>query len=416
MSLLIKPSFLNGQITIPPSKSLSHRAIICASLAEGKSKISNIIFSDDIRATIEGMKVLGSKIKKENNYIIAEKNNTTSNNITKNSTICCNESGTTLRFLIPLSLVIGNGATFEGKNRLISRPLDIYYNIFKKQNIFYETNKGGLPLTVKGELLSRIYEIPGNISSQFISGLLLALPLLKGNSEIKVTGTLQSKNYLDLTLDILKRYNIEIEKYNDCNYFIRGNQCYKHCNYTVEGDFSQAAFFLSANAIGNNINCLGLNLNSLQGDREILNIIKEYSAEKKQIRIDASHIPDLVPAISVIASLKENCTTNIINAQRLRLKESDRLKAIRSQMNKIGANISETKDGLIIKGKKSLYGNATVSSCNDHRIAMALSIAASKCENPIVLEGYSAVNKSYPGFWEDYQSLGGEIIELDNRQ
>lgn len=412
MSLLIKPSLLNGKIIIPPSKSLSHRAIICASLCmEGESKISNIIFSDDIKATIEGMKILGSDIEGSNDFILIKRNNIFSNNI-----IDCNESGSTLRFLIPLSLVLTNDCTFTGRGRLINRPLDVYYKIFNKFNIESQTSNGKLPLRIRGVMPYGTYKIPGNVSSQFITGLFFALPLLKGDSEVQITSAIESRNYIDLTLDIMKKYNIHIDKIDEHNYFIKGNQKYKTFDYSVEGDFSQAAFFLAANSLGSNIECLGLNYNSLQGDKEILNIIEKYSLPQNEITIDVSQIPDLVPVISVIASLKENCITNIINGVRLRLKESDRLKAVASEMNKLGASIQETKDGLIIKGKKSLNGGITINSWNDHRIAMALAIAATKCEAPIVLEGYQSVKKSYPGFWDDYQSLGGDVNEFNDRE
>ena len=412
MSLLIKPSLLNGKIIIPPSKSLSHRAIICASLCmEGESKINNIIFSDDIRATIEGMKILGADIKETDDFILVKRNNIIANNI-----IDCNESGSTLRFLIPLSLILTNECTFTGKGGLIDRPLDVYYEIFNRFNINFQTNNGKLPLRMKGSLPTGAYKIPGNVSSQFITGLLFALPLLNGDSEINITGELESKNYIDLTLDTMKKYNIHIKKFNDYNYFIKGKQKYKAQDYSVEGDFSQAAFFLAANALGSNIECLGLNYDSIQGDKEILNIIEKYSLTEKEITIDASQIPDLIPVVSVIAALKDDCITNITNAVRLRLKESDRLKAISTEMNKLGASVKETTGGLIIKGKKSLHGSSTVNSWNDHRIAMALAIAATKCENPIILEGYQSVKKSYPGFWDDYQSLGGVVNELRDRK
>jgi 3-phosphoshikimate 1-carboxyvinyltransferase len=415
ISLLIKPSLLKGKITIPPSKSLSHRAIICASLSMEESNIKNIVFSDDIRATIEGMKTLGADIKEDDDFILVKKSRIIENNIV-NSVIDCNESGSTLRFLIPLSLVLKDGCTFTGKGRLSERPLDVYYDIFKKSNIKYETNKGKLPLKVRGRLKGGSYNIPGNVSSQFITGLFFALPLLEVDSKIKVTGVLESKSYIDLTLAVMKKYNVNIEKIDEHNYHIKGAQKYKAFDYRVEGDFSQAAFFLAANVLGCKIEYLGLNYNSMQGDKEILSIIEKYSSPDREITIDASQIPDLVPVISVIASLKENCTTNIINAGRLRFKESDRLEAMASEMKKIGASIKETKNGLIIKGKGSLCGNTTVNSRNDHRIAMALAIAAIKCENPIILEGYESVKKTYPKFWDDYQSLGGVINEFNDRK
>ena len=407
MSLLIKPSLLKGKIAIPPSKSLSHRAIICASLCMEQSKIDNIMFSDDIIATIKGMKVLGTDIKEGHNFVLIKRNNMILNNI-----IDCNESGSTLRFLIPLSLILTDECVFTGKSRLLQRPLDVYYDVFRKYNIEYNTNTQKNYLRIKGSLYSGSYEMPGNVSSQFITGLLFALPLLNGDSFLKVTGKLESKNYIDLTLDILKRYNIYIEKTDEYNYFIKGNQKYEAHDYTVEGDFSQAAFFLAANSLGSSIECHGLIYDSLQGDKEILNIIKKYSTNPNEIILDASQIPDLVPIITVIAALKENCTTNIVNAGRLRHKESDRLKSIAAEMNKLGAFVKETYDGLISKGKHSLDGGDRVNSWNDHRIAMALAIAATKCDNPIILEGHQSVNKSYPKFWDDYQSLGGIVNEL----
>ena len=408
-SLLIKPSLLKGKITIPPSKSISHRAIICASLSMEESKISNIVFSDDIRATIEGMKTLGADIKEADDFILVKRSNKILNNA-----IDCNESGSTLRFLIPLSLVLKDECTFKGKGRLNERPLDIYYEIFRKSNIDYETNAGKLPLKIRGRLKGGFYKISGNVSSQFITGLFFSLPLLDVGSEIKIIGEPESKNYIKLTLDVMKRYNVNIEKIDENNYYIKGAQKYKAFDYSIEGDFSQAAFFLAANVLGCKIECLGLNYDSLQGDKEILNIAEKYSSPMEEITIDASQIPDLVPVISVLASLKENCTTKIINAGRLRFKESDRLEATASEMKKLGASMEETKNGLIINGKSSLYGNATVDSHNDHRIAMALAIAAIKCDNPIVLEGYESVKKSYPKFWDDYQSLGGAIYELND--
>ena len=415
MGILIKPSLLRGKITIPFSKSLSHRAIICASLSKEESKIKNIVFSDDIRAVIEGMKKLGADIREADDFLTVKRAENTGDNAV-NNIIDCKESGSVLRFLIPLSLVFKDKCTFTGKGRLVERPLDVYYDIFERSNIEYETNKGKLPLTVKGSLKGGYYSIPGNISSQFITGLFFALPLLKDNSEIRITGPVESKAYIELTRNVMKEYGVNIEKIDIRNYFIKGGQKYKAHNCEIEGDFSQAAFFLAANALGSKVECLGLNYDSLQGDREILNIIEKYSLPENEITIDASQIPDLVPVISVLASLKENCKTTIINAGRLRYKESDRLKAIAAEMKKLGASIKEIENGLIIEGKNSLHGNTTVYSWNDHRIAMALAIAAIKCDDPILLEGYESVKKSYPKFWDDYKSLGGVINELNDRK
>jgi len=416
-SILIKPSKLTGTIAAPPSKSMSHRAIICSSLCtDGSiSVIDNIILSDDIEATIGGMRQLGAEIKiveKENNtYCLKIRGN---NNILKNVQINCKESGSTLRFLIPLGLTLAKKCTFSGHGKLIQRPLDVYYKIFKEQNIIFETSNSKLPLCVSGDLTGGNYEVSGNISSQFISGLLFALPLLKNDSTIKIIDKIESIGYIDLTIDILRKFNINIENNNYKEFKVHGNSQYKSTSYSVEGDYSQAAFFLTAHAIGNDVKCVGLNENSLQGDKEIIDIIEKYKSSKNdEILIDASQIPDLVPILAVLGTLKNGKTTRIINAERLRIKESDRLKAIATEMNKLGANIVELNDGLLIKGQSRLKGNVAVNSWNDHRIAMSLAIAATKCEHEIILENYIAVNKSYPEFFSDYKALGGKINEFN---
>lgn len=413
-SIKIKPSKLNGRLLVPPSKSLSHRAIICASLSkgEGESIINNIAFSEDINATISGMKKLGAEIYFSGNTAYIKRNKI----IEHLPLIDCKESGSTLRFLIPISIILTDSCNFTGSNKLFQRPLDIYYDIFDNQHIRYEI-KGSNTIEINGKLSSGLFEIPGNISSQFITGLLLALPLLEGNSKIIITGSFESKDYVDMTIDVMKKFGVNINRDNN-SFNIKGKQKYINTTYNVEGDYSQAAFFLVANELGNKIECVGLNHDSLQGDKEILNIIEKFknNNEEIEINIDASQIPDLVPIITVLAALKDNSATVITNAERLRIKESDRLKAISNELNKLGANVIETKDGLIIKGKKNLRGSATVNSWNDHRIAMSLAVAATKCEHEIILENHRAVNKSYPQFWKDYESLGGVISELNNRQ
>jgi len=414
-SINIKPAKLNGNIYAPPSKSMSHRAIICASLCnEGESIIKNIILSEDIKATIDGMEHLGAEIE-----IIRDKTKTISLSIKGNNRniskayINCKESGSTLRFLIPIGLKLSDKCTFDGSGRLVDRPLDVYYNIFEQDNIHYKTNDGKLPLTVSGDLQGVSYEVTGSISSQFITGLFFALPLLDRDSTIIIKDKLESKGYIDLTLNILKKFNIFIENIDYKQFKIKGNSEYKSTSYDVEGDYSQGAFFLVAKEIGNNVECLGLEKNSLQGDKEIADIINRYHEAREELVIDASQIPDLVPILAVLASLKDGITTKIINAERVRIKESDRLKAISTELKALGADIEELNDGLLIKGKKSLKGNATVKSWNDHRIAMSLAIAATRCEGHIILQDYKAVNKSYPEFWADYQMLGGKIDELN---
>lgn len=420
----ITSSNLRGTIKIPPSKSLCHRAIICAGLSKKISNIENIIFSDDIIATCTGMQNFGVTINKFNDSLIIKGNEFLKINSDK---INCKESGSTLRFLIPLALLTGQKITFFGEGRLSERPLTSYYEIFEYNNVNYSrydhNNKKALPLTLEGKIKPGEYKLAGNISSQFITGLMFVLPILNGDSRIVVTTELESKGYVDLTIEVLKKFSIHIENFNYKEFIIKGNQKYEGINYRIEGDFSQAAFWIAAGILGTEIECVDLNIDSWQGDRVIIDIIREMGgniffngdkviAKKSHtngITIDASNCPDLVPILAVLGSLSKG-TTRIINAARLRIKESDRLKAISTELNKLGSNIKETEDGLIIEGKEKLKGGI-VDSWNDHRIAMALSIAAIKCEEAVIIRNSNVIKKSYPAFYEDYKALGGIVHE-----
>ncbi|RBP42704.1 3-phosphoshikimate 1-carboxyvinyltransferase [Garciella nitratireducens] len=424
----IIPKSLKGSIETPPSKSISHRAIICAGLANGISKVENIEFSKDIEATLEGMKALGIKLLETK-----ENSDTGRHSLTieggfplkvMQDQIDCNESGSTLRFFIPIAVLLNKNITFTGRGKLVERPLDVYYEIFDRQGIFYETNQGKLPLKVKGKLKPGIFPVQGDISSQFISGLMLALPLLDASSKIVMTTPLESRRYVDLTIEVLKKFGIDVKKEKDSSFLIKGSQTYKNGFYRIEGDYSQAAFWMVAGILGGDINCMDLKKNSLQADQAIVDIITKMSgniqntfqgirtikSDTKAMVIDASQCPDIVPIVTVLGALS-NGTTKITNAERLRIKESDRLKAIATELNKLGANIKELKDGLIIEGRKKLRGGV-VESWNDHRIAMSLAIAAIRCEQPVTIVNSDAVNKSYPKFWEDYQKLGGQVEEI----
>lgn len=418
MNVRIKPSKLQGEVIIPPSKSLAHRAIIAASLAKGKSIISNIQFSKDIKATIEGMKSLGANIKCYDNYLEIEGSDVKRiNNI-----IDANESGSTLRFLIPIALISEKKITFTGHNRLVKRPLDIYYELFDKFNIKYShPSDSYLPLEIEGKLQSGIYEVRGDVSSQFITGLLYTLPLLNGDSKIVITTKLESKGYIDLTIDMLNRFGINI-KFNENEILIKGNQAYKSTNYTVEGDFSQSAFFLLGNMLGNDIKLKGMNLNSYQGDKKILEDIKQFGGQiicdddntiyakpinLKGTNINFSQSPDLGPALTVLASTLEGEHSNFYDASRLRIKECDRITSVRLELEKLGAKIDEFEEGMDIYGTK-LHGGV-VSSCNDHRLAMAFSMISTIIDEDIVIEGAEAVSKSYPDFFDVLKSLGGNI-------
>lgn len=414
----IIPKKLKGEINIPPSKSMAHRAVICASLSKGISIIENIEFSDDIIATIEGMKALGADIKSEENKLIINGEGIFKKHL---STIDCNESGSTLRFLVPLSLVRENDVRFIGRGNLGRRPLDTYYEIFQRENILYSQKQGELDLRVKGRLKGGLFKIKGNISSQFITGLLFTLPLLNDNSRIIVTTTLESKAYVDLTISMMKKFGVIVENIDYKEFIIRGNQEYKPFNYRIEGDYSQAAFYLCADALGSDISCNNLDLNSLQGDKECIEILQRMGAELdissmkilgnclNATVIDAAQCPDIIPVLTVVSALSKG-ETRIINGERLRIKECDRLKAITSELNKLGANIKELSDGLIINGVEAFKGGE-VFSHNDHRIAMSLAIASTRCSEPMILEAPECVKKSYPSFWEDFRKIGGIVNE-----
>ncbi len=420
--VIITPSKLKGSVKIPPSKSMAHRAIICASLSKGESVISNIDFSEDIIATMEGMKSLGANIKVEKDKLIIN-----GENILKNSNykvIDCNESGSTLRFLVPISLIKDNKVNFIGRGNLGKRPLKTYYEIFEEQEIKYSYGEEKLDLNIEGSLKGGEFKVKGNISSQFISGLLFTLPLLKEDSKIIITTELESKGYIDLTLDMIEKFGVTIKNNNYREFLIKGNQSYKPMNYKVEGDYSQAAFYFSAGALSSEINCLDLDLSSYQGDKECIEILEGMGArlignKEESLSIihgnlngtiiDASQCPDIIPVLTVVAALSKG-ETRVINGERLRIKECDRLNAICTELNKLGADIKELKDGLIINGVKELIGGE-VYSHKDHRIAMSLAIASTRCKEEVIIREPDCVKKSYPGFWEDFKSLGGILRE-----
>ncbi|HWR60098.1 MAG TPA: 3-phosphoshikimate 1-carboxyvinyltransferase [Clostridia bacterium] len=416
----IYPARLAGEVDIPASKSMSHRAVICAGLSEGVSTIDNIGESQDIGATCEAMKSLGIRLEKTGSSIRIRGKRVLE---LASPHIECHESGSTLRFIIPIALLTGGPVSFHGGGRLGERSLAPYYRIFENQGIRYGTDSGRLPLSVEGRLAPGEFRLEGNISSQFISGLMFALPLLEGDSRITVTGGLESRPYVDMTISILGKFSIAVENHGYSRFYIRGNQKYKAADYTVEGDFSQAAFWLAAGALGSEVSCRGLERDSLQGDKAIIDIIermggttaaagdtvKALPSRTRGAAIDASQCPDLVPILAVMGALSEG-RTEIINAGRLRLKESDRLKAISSELGKLGAHIEERKEGLIIDGADALKGGR-VDSWNDHRIAMALAVAATRCKEPVTISNAACVNKSYPGFWEHYKALGGKTDE-----
>lgn len=427
--VLIAPTKFNGKIHIPSSKSMGHREIICAGLAQGTSVIDNISMSKDIEATCRCLQALGVQIENVPSRFAGRTalRVTGSGKLTAaESGADCGESGSTLRFIIPLAALLGQPFTLTGHGRLVSRPLQAYYDIFDSQQLGYSTENGQLPLTVNGHLQSGQYQLPGDVSSQYVSGLLFALPLLEGDSVLEITSPLESASYVNLTLSCLAKYGIKIENEEHRLYKIPGRQKYQPQNSNVEGDWSQAAFWLVAGTLGRQVSSTGLTADSLQGDRAVLNIMQRMGAKLTQEQdavtaeqsttagcvIDAADCPDIIPVLTVLAAVSAG-TTKIINAARLRIKECDRLAAMTSELNKLGAKITELPDGLIIEGcAQGLRGGAQVDAWNDHRIAMSLAVAAAACAEPFTLTGAASVAKSYPEFWQDYLQAGGKMEVL----
>ncbi|MEG0755170.1 MAG: 3-phosphoshikimate 1-carboxyvinyltransferase [Oscillospiraceae bacterium] len=386
MTVTITPTRLEGTLTPPPSKSQAHRLLIAAALAGGTARIENLAHSEDIAATKNCLTALMEKTDRL-------------------PTLDCHESGSTLRFFIPLALALRGGGVFTGSTRLMERPQDPYFAIFREKNIQCTLESG--TLTVTGTLPAGVYSLPGNVSSQFVTGLLYALPLLTGDSDIMLTSTLESRGYVDMTLDALRKFGIVIDEVSPIKFHVPGNQIYRPSHQTVEPDYSQAAFFLAANALGNSVTLQGLQEDSKQGDKVIL----EYSARlsaKGTVTLDVSQCPDLVPALAVQAALRAGERTYLVNAARLRLKECDRLDGVTKELCKLGARVEQTPDSLKILGVQTLNGGTT-DSCNDHRIAMMLAVAATRATGDVTICGAEAVGKSYPNFWKDYVNLGGSI-------
>jgi 3-phosphoshikimate 1-carboxyvinyltransferase len=398
----LENSILKGRVEIPPSKSAAHRALICSFLSGG-GNVEGIINSADMKATVGALEAL--------------KNG--------EETINCLESGSTLRFLIPVAAALGKSVCFTGDGRLPERPIAEYISLLESHGVKCKSN-GFLPLEISGKLKAGRFEIRGDISSQYITGLLLALPILKERSEIVLTTELQSKPYVDMTIKVLKDYNINIEE-TESGYIIPANQSFAPCSCKVEGDWSQAAFFLAAGAINGDIEVCGLDNASTQGDKEIVNILKRFGADvevgegyvraRKSVlhsaQIDASDIPDMVPALSVVAANAKGKTV-INNIQRLRLKESDRVESIVSNLKKAGVNAYSNKTSIIIEGSETK--GAQLCGFNDHRIVMAFSVLALNAKGKTVISDAQSINKSYPRFFEDYNLLGGRANVIDNRK
>ncbi|NLG26128.1 MAG: 3-phosphoshikimate 1-carboxyvinyltransferase [Clostridiales bacterium] len=394
----IAPAPLSGAVDAIPSKSCAHRALICAALADRPTEVAMTATSGDIEATADCLRALGAGVERSAGGLMVAPIGRAAENAALNA----RDSGSTLRFLLPVASALGAGATFSGEGRLPDRP----GGALIKQLRAHGAIVGGerLPLTVSGRLRGGLYELPGDVSSQFATGLLFALPLLPEDSEIRFTTPVESRSYLNLTVAALHGFSVEVLP-TATGYRVPGRQIYRSPGrLVVEGDWSAAAFFLAAGALNNgSVAVAGLDERSAQGDRAIVAILADMRARDERT-IDASDCPDLVPIVAAAAALTPG-TTRIERAARLRLKESDRLAAMAEGLTNLGGDVRETPDGLLISGGRLRGGR--VRSHGDHRIAMALAIAAAYADGPVEIDGAEAVAKSYPGFFEDFNKLGG---------
>lgn len=409
MNIRIRPVPLHGAVTPPPSKSQAHRLILCAALAEGRSIIRNLAFSQDIRATLGCVSALGASWTEQESGVIAVNGIGGREFTGALPHLDCGESGSTLRFLIPVALAVAGGAEFSGRGRLMQRPQKPYFDLFDQMGIKYEQKDDRL--RVEGRLRAGEYRMAGNVSSQFFTGLLYALPLLEGQSQIIPTTALESEDYIRMTIQAQKLAGLSVEELPGGGYAVQG-QCYRPMDVAVEADWSQAGFWYAAKNLGSDLTICGMDEQSLQGDRRIAEFAALLGREGDR-EIDASQCPDLVPPLAAMAALRRG-DCRITGAARLRIKESDRLSAVTAALNAMGARVEEFPEELLIHGAGSLKGGAVIDCCNDHRIAMMCAVAATRAKGgETVLQGAECVRKSYPDFWQVYRALGGDFDVLD---
>ncbi|MBQ7288345.1 MAG: 3-phosphoshikimate 1-carboxyvinyltransferase [Clostridia bacterium] len=417
MNITVTGKSLSGEAAVIASKSDLHRLLICAALSKSPTVIYGASLSQDITATIDCLRTFAADIQIETNRMIIHPYA----QYKRNPLLDCNESGSTLRFLLPVIAALGIGGRFTGRGRLAERPLSPLYELLQ-ENGCYLSPQGKFPLSVDGCLNHTSFAIDGGVSSQFISGLLFAAPFLNQDSEIKVTGTVESYPYIQMTCAAMQKFGIQTGFETPCTFRISGNSAYlSPATVTAEGDWSNAAFWLVAAVISKSygFTLTNLNLASLQGDMQILNLLREAgvtlnaadgavkitdAAYLRPLQINAAQIPDLVPILAVFSCAIQGQTV-IRHAQRLLYKESNRLQTVFEMITALGGKIRMTDDGLIIDGTGRLHGG-TVNSYNDHRIAMSAAVASFICEEPVTIIDAQAVKKSYPDFYKEFESKG----------
>ena len=409
MDIQITPRHLSGTVTPPPSKSMAHRLLIAAALGSGISTVRGVAMSQDVEASLRCLTSLGGRWRETapGTLEITGIGGRRSTPGTALPHLDCGESGSTLRFFLPIALAVAGGGVFTGQGRLMARPQGPYLDLFREKGIFCEQTDG--TLTVRGTLEPGEYHLPGNVSSQFFTGLLFALPLLDGPSTIVPTTAVESWDYILMTLDALAGAGVTAaEPHTPGEAFRVCPSAYQPFDRTVEADWSQAAFWYAAIALGSQLELTGLNAFSVQGDMAVVPHFLRLTQPGDR-EIDVSGIPDLLPPLAVMAAVRSG-TTRFVNAARLRMKERDRLETTAALLTTLGISAQAGPDFLTVQGGAITGG--TVDGANDHRIVMAAAIAATASSSPVTIRGAEAVKKSYPDFWEVYQSLGGVIHVL----
>ena len=404
MDVLIRPGTLRGSVTPPPSKSMAHRMIIAASLAEGESVLSNVAFSKDIEATLRCMEALGCTWERQGDTLVLH-GRRADLPAQPFPHMDCGESGSTLRFLIPIVLALRGGGSFTGHGRLMERPQKPYFDLFDEKGIYHELKDG--VLTVRGQLTPGEYRLAGNVSSQFFTGLLFALSLLDGPSTIVSTTALESADYITMTLEAMAAAGVEAKEISP-GVFTVTPASYRPVTAAVEADWSQAGFWYAAAFLDHPVTPAGLKSDSAQGDKVVSELYWKL-ARPGDVTIDLSPCPDLLPPLAVMAGARRG-KTEFINAGRLRIKESDRIATVAAMLHQLGIEAEEQPEGLAVSGGSFTVG--TVDGANDHRIVMAAAIAATKAAGPVKILGAQAVSKSYPDFFDVFSALGGDLDVL----
>lgn len=426
MQVTLQPCRLRGTVPANPSKSAAHRALVAAAFAAEPTDLAGLGESVDIQATAGCLHALAAALGVPHGvgaspvFGLAPVPLRT---VAPRSVLDCHESGSTLRFLMPVAAALGVSAEFRASGRLPSRPLGPLADEMARHGVMFPDGRG-FPLRMEGRLAPGRFSLPGDVSSQYFTGLLLALPVLDGDSEIVVETPLQSVGYIDLTLSILRAFGVEAVR-EPGRFLVLGGQRYRSPGrFSIEGDWSSAAFWLCAGALGSDLAAGGLNPRSAQGDRAVMDILSRMGADVgydaagrayarpgmglRGCEIDVAQIPDLMPVLAVVAAAAEG-ETRFVNAARLRIKESDRLGVMADVASRLGAETKAGEDFLWIRGTGGLLRGGRFSSHNDHRIAMSLAVAATVADGPVVIDGAEAVAKSYPDFWDRYQSIGGVL-------